>query len=79
MAQVIDAIYENGVLRPIQPLKGVSDRERVTVSISTSQNRSEASAGTILDCFGIMADEDADELRKIIEDEFERVDLDGWK
>ncbi len=33
----------------------------------------------VIDCVGILPDEDAAEIRKIVEDEFERVDLDEWR
>lgn len=33
----------------------------------------------IAECIGIMPDEDAEEMIKIIEEEFEQVDLDQWE
>ena len=75
MTQVIEAIYENGVLRPTEPLEGIREHERVTLSVSAPR----ATKPSILDCFGIMPDEDAEEMRRIIEAEFDQIDPDEWK
>ena len=39
MTRTIEAIYENGVLRPIEPLQGIEERSRlqVTLQVSSSQ------------------------------------------
>lgn len=36
MSQSFDAIYENGVLRPLQPVV-LTENQRVTVSVQTSE------------------------------------------
>lgn len=33
MTQTVEAIYENGVLRPVQPLDGIADQSRVRVTV----------------------------------------------
>jgi len=70
MIQTVEAIYEDGVLKLVQPLRGLAERARVKVTI----DEKEESAGHIADCAGIMPDEDAEEMLQIIEDEFEKVD-----
>jgi predicted DNA-binding antitoxin AbrB/MazE fold protein len=75
MPQVIDAIYENGMLKPIRPLRGVSERQRVTLTISEMM----VDHASILDCVGILPDEDANEMMEIIEAEFEKVDPRDWE
>jgi predicted DNA-binding antitoxin AbrB/MazE fold protein len=75
MTQTIEAIYENGILRPIQPLEGVAERSRVRVTVEAA----ERAPHPLADCLGILPDEDAEEMRRIIEDEFERVNPDDWR
>jgi len=32
MAQTVEAIYENGILRPLKPLEGIAEHRRVKVT-----------------------------------------------
>jgi predicted DNA-binding antitoxin AbrB/MazE fold protein len=43
MTTQLQAIFENGVLRPLQPV-GLSENQRVTVTISTEARRDEGAA-----------------------------------
>ncbi|MDW8140872.1 MAG: antitoxin family protein [Candidatus Bipolaricaulota bacterium] len=75
MAQTIEAIYENGILRPLKPLENLKEHSKVRVTI-------EAEVTTMhpfVTCIGILPDEDAAEMRRIIEEEFEKVDLREWQ
>jgi predicted DNA-binding antitoxin AbrB/MazE fold protein len=71
MTKTIEAIYEDGLLRPIQPLEGVADRSRVRLTVEVAE--------PLADCIGILSDEDAEEMRRIIEAEFERVRPEKWR
>ena len=75
MAETVDAIYEDGVLRLSRPLKGVVEHARVKVPVETPQGVRHP----VADCFGILPDEDAAEMRRIIEAEFERVNPSEWR
>jgi predicted DNA-binding antitoxin AbrB/MazE fold protein len=72
--QTFQAVYEKGVLRPLKPLQGLAENDRVTVTVTVSQPQ-----GPLAAVIGTMPDADANELRDIIEAEFERVDPDEWK
>lgn len=74
MTQTIEAIYENGVLRPLKPLKNLKEHSRVKVTIETE----EMAKHPLAECIGILPDEDAAEMRRIIDEEFERVDEREW-
>lgn len=37
MKRTIDAVYENGLLRPLEPLP-LSDRERVSITVESASN-----------------------------------------
>ena len=73
MNQTIEAIYENGVLRPIQPLMGLKEHDTIKVTIELSKP-----ASRFRDLEKI-SDEDAAEMIRVIEEEFEQVDPDEWK
>ncbi len=75
MSQTVDAVYEQGVLRPTQPLEGIREHARVRITVLCSEDR----ANPLADCVGILPDEDAAEMTCIIEQEFERVNLSEWQ
>lgn len=72
--QTLDAIYENGVLRPLTPLQGVPEHGAVRITVSVDEP-----ANPLTACVGILPDADAAEMRNAIEREFERVDPNEWK
>ena len=75
MVQTVEAIYEAGILRPLQPLQGV--REHSTVRLRVEMENE--SRHPLADCIGILPDQDAAEMQQAIEDEFEKVDLSAWQ
>ena len=75
MTRTIEAINEDGLLRPIQPLEGVSERSRVWLTVEVA----EPAAHPLTDCIGILPDADADEMQSIVEAEFARVNPDEWR
>ena len=74
MTRTIKAIYEGGVLRPLQSLDGIAEHAEVKLTVETV----EPAGNGLADCIGILPDEDAAEMRPIVEDEFERVNLRKW-
>lgn len=72
--QTVEAIYENGVLRPLQPLEGFAEHCKVKITIQCD----EIPPHPLARFAGILSDEEAQELRRIIEEEFERIDLNAW-
>jgi len=73
MKKNIQAIYEHGVLKPLEPLEGIAENSEVELTIKSFPARH-----ALGDLFGILPREDADEMRKIVEEEFEKVDLSEW-
>ena len=74
MTRTINAIYEGGVLRPLQSLDGIAEHARVKLTVESV----EPSGNTLADCIGILPDEDAAEMRRTVENEFEQVNLGEW-
>ena len=72
MRRTLEAVYENGVLRPLQPLTWLSESETVAVTIERYRH-------PLADCTGILPDQAAEEMRRVISDEFEKVDPDEWR
>ena len=75
MTQTVEAVYEDGVLRPLGPLKGIAEHCTVNVTVDTGERRPHPLA----DCIGTLPDEDAQEMLHIVADEFERVNPSEWQ
>jgi predicted DNA-binding antitoxin AbrB/MazE fold protein len=74
MTKIIEAVYEKGILRPINPLKGLRSRQKVRITLDTDIKQKHPLAGLC----GTLPDKDAAEMLKVIEDEFEKVDMSDW-
>ncbi len=73
MTQTVDAIYSNGVLRPVRPLAGLPENATVKVTVESASPR--PFDGWV----GGVSSEDASLMRRVIDEEFERVEADDWK
>ncbi len=69
MTRTIEAVYENGMLRPREPLDGLPDKTHVRITIHTR----DSSGSRVVQCAGSISDEDAEQMKQIIEREFERM------
>lgn len=67
--------YEHGILRPLEPIEGIGENTEVEVTITVKQKE----LSPILRFAGILREEEADKLLRIVEEEFEKVYLDEWK
>ncbi len=68
-----DAIYENGVLRPVEAVD-LPERARVSVTVAVPQLNAKGLNG----CIGTLSAQAADEIRGIVERDFEKVDPRDW-
>lgn len=75
MTKTINAIYEHGILRPLEPIEGIRENSEVEVTIAVKQKE----VSPILRFAGILSEEEANKMLRIVEEEFERVNLDEWK
>ena len=73
--QTIHAIYRNGLLNPIGSIEGIMDDTEVEITISPLKG----AVHPLLRFAGILSAEDADSMQKVVEDEFEKVNLNDWK
>ena len=74
MKTTLEAVYENGVFRPLKRPEGIIEHRQVTLTVTAEDRPS-----TLLDLSGRISADDAAEMRRIVEGEFERVDLREWQ
>jgi predicted DNA-binding antitoxin AbrB/MazE fold protein len=74
MPKTIEAIYEDGVFRPLNPIKGLKKRQKVSITLGVPLKKKHPLEGLC----GILLDDDAAELLKIVKEEFEKVDINEW-
>lgn len=74
MKETLRAVFENGVFRPLTRPKGVAELHEVTLTVTTEERPS-----SLVDFAGRISSDDAQEMREIIEREFERVDPGEWQ
>jgi predicted DNA-binding antitoxin AbrB/MazE fold protein len=74
MRKTLEAVYENGVFRPIERPDGIAEHRQVTLTV-TIEDR----PVSLADVSGCMSADDAEEMRAIVEREFESVNLREWQ
>jgi predicted DNA-binding antitoxin AbrB/MazE fold protein len=67
--QTIEAVYEDNVLKPIKPLKGIMEHENVLVIV-----RPQHAKKSLRDLVGTLTHEEAKEMQDIIDGEFEKIE-----
>lgn len=74
MKTTIEAVYENGVFRPLKPPEGIAEHRQVTLTV-TAEHR----PASLANLSGRISADDAAEMQAIVEREFERVDHREWQ
>ena len=74
MKKTVEAVYENGVFRPLKRPEGIAEHRQVTLTVTAEDRTS-----SLADLAGRISADDAEEMRSIVEREFERVDLREWR
>ena len=74
MKETLEAVYEDGVFKPLSVPSGIGEHRRVTLTVSDA-----IAPGSLADCSGRIPRVDADEMREIVQRELERVDPREWK
>ncbi len=67
--QTIEAVYEDNVLKPIKPLKGIMEHENVVVTVRPLPARK-----GLRDVAGTLTHNEAKEMQKLIDEEFEKIE-----
>ena len=74
MKKTVEAVYENGVFRPLERPEGIAEHRHVILTVTF-----EGTPLSLGDLSGRISVDDAEEMRIIVEREFERVDLREWQ
>lgn len=74
MSQTIPAVFEVGVFRPLRRPRGLAEHHIVTLTVDVDEQ-----VPALAEVSGSLSSEDAQELREIIDREFERVDPREWR
>ena len=75
MTKMVEAVYEKGALWPVEPLEGLEEHSRVRIQLETEWG----DGHPLSEVIGTLSDEDADEMMRVIEEEFESVDARDWQ
>jgi predicted DNA-binding antitoxin AbrB/MazE fold protein len=67
VVKTIKAIFENGVLRPVEPIEEIDDQSQVTITLETPNARRPRDGWV-----GGLSDEDASEMRRVIKNAADR-------
>lgn len=74
MKATLEAVYENGVFRPLKRPTGLAEHRHVTLTVTADE-----ASSSLANLAGSVSPDDAQEMREIIEREFERVDSREWQ
>lgn len=69
MTQTIEAVYEDNVLKPIKPIKGIMEHENVVVTIHQRPVKK-----GLREVAGTLTHEEAKEMQELIDREFEKIE-----
>lgn len=69
MSQTIPAVFEDAVFRPLRRHTGLAEHHHVTLTVDVEEQ-----VPALAEVSGSLSTEDVEELREMIDREFERVD-----
>lgn len=69
MPRTIEVIYEDNVLKPLKPIEGLKEHERMVVILYPRPSK----AG-LQKLVGTLTHEEAEAMRKLIDEEFEKIE-----
>lgn len=69
MTKTIEAIYEENVLKPIEPIKGIKEHERVLIILCSHPIKK-----GLHELVGTLTHEEAEAMQKLISEEFGKVE-----
>ncbi len=69
MPKTVEAIYEENVLKPIEPIKGIKEHERVVIILCSHPAKK-----SLRELVGTLTHEEAEAMQKLIDEEFEKIE-----
>ncbi|MEW5767442.1 MAG: antitoxin family protein [bacterium] len=74
MTRTVEVIYEDNVLKPLIPIEGLWEHERVIVILCPRP----AKEG-LRELVGTLTHEEAEAMQKLIDEEFEKIEGERWR
>ena len=68
-AQTVEAVYEDNVLKPLKPLKGIMEHENVMVIV-----RHHPAKRSLRGIKGTLSHKEAKEMQDVVNAEFEKIE-----
>jgi predicted DNA-binding antitoxin AbrB/MazE fold protein len=75
MSRRITLVYEDGVFKPVEPVTDIPEHGRVEAILGSPFPPGHPFEGWV----GGLSDEDAAEMIRVIDEEFEQIDPNDWK
>jgi predicted DNA-binding antitoxin AbrB/MazE fold protein len=69
MQRTIEVVFENNVLKPLSPIEGFREHERIVVILCPHTNKNELRKLVVT-----LSHEEAESMRKLIDEEFEKIE-----
>ncbi|MEQ8224162.1 MAG: antitoxin family protein [Candidatus Eremiobacterota bacterium] len=69
MVQTIEVIYEDNVLKPVNPIKGLTEHEKISIIIHPGKSKDR-----LRKIVGTLDKEEADRMQKLIDEEFGKIE-----
>ena len=69
MTKTVEAIYEDNVLKPVEPIKGIKEHERVLLILCSQPIKK-----GLRELVGTLTHEEAEVMQKLIDEEFEKIE-----
>ncbi|MFQ6093771.1 MAG: antitoxin family protein [bacterium] len=69
MARTVEVVYEDNVLKPLMPIEGLREHERVMVILCPHPDKE-----GLRELVGTLTQEEAEAMQKLIDEEFEKIE-----
>jgi predicted DNA-binding antitoxin AbrB/MazE fold protein len=69
MTRAIQFVYEDNVLKPLEPIEGINEHERVIALLSPLPVKK-----GLRELIGTLTHDEAEAMQKVIEEEFEKIE-----
>lgn len=69
MTRAVEVIYEDKVLKPLEPIEGIKEHERIVSILSPHPVKK-----GLREIAGTLSHEEAEAMQKLIEEEFEKIE-----
>jgi predicted DNA-binding antitoxin AbrB/MazE fold protein len=67
MAKTVEVVYEENVLKPLEPIKGIKEHEKVLVILCSRPIKK-----GLRELVGTLTHEEAEVMQRLIDEEFEK-------